>query len=710
MWDKLKEIGRKRIIFAAVTVIMVVFLVLLGPADHFCHGFYCDTVACDRIPEEDFLGSYDLSDMDYETTFVPSDRHFAGFGLWLTGMQTGDAGTLIVSTYTQKGKKIETIEIDTGEIIIGRWWMVYTSAHYKEGTRYRLTIQARDCAGVPQLLLVPDDYLSGEGQGNHLLMSYAYAKPTFSFGEKTLIFVFTFAVWCFALGGTVFDGKKRKYAEGTALFALLTALLAWNYMYGSFNENNKESFAQFQADSETLVTGVIEAESAGMPLSRYGLGRYTNVKGEMYSYQNEFKSDEEWDEGYHLFVPFILLSNNEYVREIAQPGNTIRFANGEEIGIAEVLQRDYTVQLTLAHDQILPRDKYGSLEDARFYSGGQPLPAGRLQPYVSQYGLQGKVFRHLAGFFAGDGYRESLYLLCCIAAAVVFTAIVFLLRKKYNALMAGCFYVAFLLSPWVVNFARNLYWVEFTWFLPMLVGLVCAVWIQKRFVRVACYAASFAAIAVKCLCGYEYLPVIMLGMIVFLLTDWILAMMKKDRRNILLLFRTIFIMGIMAILGFMAAICMHAAIRGEGNMTEGIRQIIASDVLRRVGGGSMNDFAADLWPSLNASVWEVLCRYFHFETEIVAGVDGTLFPVLCMTSAAILLWDYKKKRMRAEELVMYIVFFLTCISWFVLGKAHSYVHTHINFVMWYFGYIQICFYVIIRKAAGFVRKEERKET
>ena len=39
--------------------------------------------------------------------------------------------------------------------------------------------------------------------------------------------------------------------------------------------------------------------------------------------------------------------------------------------------------------------------------------------------------------------------------------------------------------------------------------------------------------------------------------------------------------------------------------------------------------------------------------------------------------------------------FLTSVSWFVLAKSHSYVHTHINFVLWYMGYVQVCLYVIV---------------
>lgn len=29
--------------------------------------------------------------------------------------------------------------------------------------------------------------------------------------------------------------------------------------------------------------------------------------------------------------------------------------------------------------------------------------------------------------------------------------------------------------------------------------------------------------------------------------------------------------------------------------------------------------------------------------------------------------------------------------------AHSYVHTHMNYVLWYFGFVQICIYILCKQ-------------
>ena len=110
-------------------------------------------------------------------------------------------------------------------------------------------------------------------------------------------------------------------------------------------------------------------------------------------------------------------------------------------------------------------------------------------------------------------------------------------------------------------------------------------------------------------------------------------------------------------------------------------------------GGDKNKFARVYWNSFDASIFEVCCKYFNFSTNIISGIPGKLFPLLSIAPLAIFAYDYRQGKLSIECLSMYIVFFLTCISWFVLAKSHSYIHTHMNYVLWYFGFVQICLYV-----------------
>ena len=356
-------------------------------------------------------------------------------------------------------------------------------------------------------------------------------------------------------------------------------------------------------------------------------------------------------------------------------------------------------------------EKNGLLKFATFLdSDGNALPKGSLNSYVSQYGLQGKIFRLvLRVLHNGELVVRLSQLMVSLFLAITVVLLCALIKKKYNILMASCFFVVFWLSPWVVNFARNLYWVEFTWFIPMVIGLFCSIHIESKKVRIISYFLTFIAILIKCLCGYEYISTIMMGLITFLLADLLQSLISKDKEKTILIFRTTFIIGTFAIIGFLSAVCMHAQLRGDGNILEGLVTIFKNDVLRRTSGADLNVFASNLWDSINASKWEVLCNYFHFNTEIIVGIPGKLFQVLCFIPLGIFMYDYSKDAMNLKNVSLYVITFLTSISWIVLAKSHSYIHTHISFVLWYFGFVQICIYIICDKFLRIVNTRRAKE-
>lgn len=318
---------------------------------------------------------------------------------------------------------------------------------------------------------------------------------------------------------------------------------------------------------------------------------------------------------------------------------------------------------------------------------------GDLMGYESQYGLQGKVICALP-------LALNMHMTLIVAKAILaflfalfITLITYELFKRYNLLFAAVFYLVCALSPWMIGYSTNVYWVECTWFLPMLVGIVCLNHIDKRAVRICSYIFMFFAIAIKSACGYEYISTIMLGGIVFLLTELTCLLIDhKDTARIKRVFLTTFFIGLSALMGFVAALLVHAYLRGQSDIYHGLRAIYFEDVLRRTYGSAdrFQDVYAD---SLNASVFRVVAHYLKFDTSLILGVSKYLFIPLIAVSFIILVMATAKKAVDKEYLVLYIWLGITAVSWFVLGKAHSYIHTSMNYVMWYFGYMQMIFYV-----------------
>jgi len=242
-----------------------------------------------------------------------------------------------------------------------------------------------------------------------------------------------------------------------------------------------------------------------------------------------------------------------------------------------------------------------------------------------------------------------------------------------------------------------------------LFGIYCANHIDSKKARILSYIGVMVSIFIKCACGYEFITTIMLSAIVFLLVDFTIAIIeRKDKKEILHLFKTIFNMGIFALVGFAVAIIIHAYIRGEGDISGGLRAIYYNDVLRRTIGGNAEMFQGEYAASLKANVIIVVLRYLLFKTPIIWGVPGFLFIPLIAISFLGLVYGIRKKVLDKKILVLYIWTGITTVSWFVLGKSHSYVHTFMNFVLWYFGYIQVMFYSLVRIGKVFIEQKAKK--
>ncbi len=319
--------------------------------------------------------------------------------------------------------------------------------------------------------------------------------------------------------------------------------------------------------------------------------------------------------------------------------------------------------------------------------------------YKSQFGLQGKIFSFL---YNKLGIQiKVLHLICSILLAIVLLNICRLLKEKYGNLFALIFYVVFLLSPWIARFADNLYWVEFTWFLPLMFCLLLYKSKSKKYILLI-----FLSVLIKCLCGYEYITTILLTSITFLIADFILN--KQERKQN---FKMLLMVGIVSLLGFIVALCMHAYIREDGNILKGIKTIYREDVMRRTISNDSSQFDnKKIKKSINASYFEVIKKYFNFKTDIIIGIDGNLFNLMCISAAIISLYKIiKNKKDAKQDFILYLIFLLGPLSWFILGKAHSYIHTHINFVLWYFGYIQICIYIVIKFILNIIKNYKKGE-
>ncbi len=310
--------------------------------------------------------------------------------------------------------------------------------------------------------------------------------------------------------------------------------------------------------------------------------------------------------------------------------------------------------------------------------------------YDSQIGIQGMIFMGITKIVSPFMSFKMIYhgfRLCCL---LLFVGVIFLiawqLKERYGSLLAVVFGSVAFLSPWTVNFAANLYWLEFTWFLPLFLGLFILNHPDKE---VLTYVLFYVSVLFKCMCGYEYLSTILMSGILFLLLEWMLH--KEERKRLL---KTVFIIGVLSVLAFLTSYLIHAYIYGSGSIGEGLKLMKVNLVERRTYGDASN-YDPAYAESMKASAFDVLRKYIGLDDQHSKKI---LFLFLSAIAALVIEFVDKDKN-RTFDLWAFVISFLAPVSWLVLAKSHSYIHTHISFVLFYVGWAQIAVYIIIKTVA-----------
>ncbi len=306
--------------------------------------------------------------------------------------------------------------------------------------------------------------------------------------------------------------------------------------------------------------------------------------------------------------------------------------------------------------------------------------------YKSQYGIQGFFYSYLyenmvkriEKLFNQD-FRFSIFVLKFFQV-IILSFILLLICLNVKKLKGNLFFfiylLSFLLSPWIIKFASNLYFFTPFLFLPMLISLMALNKIERFYYFLPLY---FLAILIKALSGYEFISTIMLSGIIFPVISLIENNHNRDS-----LIKLIFFSSIFMFLGFVIAIILHSGIRGE-DIFSGFESIFNEDILRRT------------WPvnsDNDGNLISTILRYFSIgwlHDNLFVGINGILFfPIIFFLTLYFVLKNN-------NDFLKFIAFLSLPFSWFILAKNHSFIHYHINTVLWYFGFIQFCLFIIFKK-------------
>lgn len=333
----------------------------------------------------------------------------------------------------------------------------------------------------------------------------------------------------------------------------------------------------------------------------------------------------------------------------------------------------------LMPDQIKMQETY------RLYEQSVADPTAVIvQPYRAQYGLH-------AGVMAAFGKNASLEALQLVTAGLTALVLVLLTQaylRAFDRRFALLFMLCLTIAPYFLTMARNLYWSPYLLLLPALL----AAWFyhdraarQRQWMWLALIAA---AVFLKSASNYEYLTTVtLLACAVF-----VVAPTFRGERPDLGTAARIFVA---CVVGFIAALLLHAGARGD-TLIEGLQSIWNEDIARRTYGDPALQVQTEARASLEASPFDVLRIYLYeaYPGRRTMIMPGKIFlALIALSLVGIALKGILRHPHFQRDLMTFGMFFAVPVSWLVFAKGHAYTQTHINFVLWYLGFMPALLYI-----------------
>jgi len=296
--------------------------------------------------------------------------------------------------------------------------------------------------------------------------------------------------------------------------------------------------------------------------------------------------------------------------------------------------------------------------------------------YPSHFALQGFTFAILDLVNPlPRKFRIAFYhLLASLFAAGVLVWIADILRRRFGWPAFFGFLVPIALEPMFSALAPNLYWVVGTWFVPMGFAMLLADE-DERGRRIRLIALAFLFFMARFLCGYEFTSTIIIAAAV----GCLLGVKEVPDRLRHILRDGVWIVSA-GVAAFIVAALAHAAKNGFGVILEKAANRMTGDATslqEELIFGKFISISTVLWAYLGGNYITLIKNY------------GILLALLAVYAVVTLLdgkfnWFLGPDRRKLQILALaFLASIAAPLSWFVLGKGHSFDHLPIDMILWY---------------------------
>jgi hypothetical protein len=340
--------------------------------------------------------------------------------------------------------------------------------------------------------------------------------------------------------------------------------------------------------------------------------------------------------------------------------------------------------------------------DHQYLAYFDDIPLEQYSPYLSQIGGQGMMYSALDRLIRISSTREKyeiFQLTSSILSALALTIVILWFYLEFGLTSATIVLLTTLLSQWLIVFGRNLWWSLWAFYLPMLAVMFYLRYKRTQLNLIHVGIVTGIAVFAKCFFnGYEYITTALVMMTVPFIYYSILD--RVDIRQFIKGSFTIIIGSVVAIVISVFILVLQIGV-AEGNPLSGIKHLTSTFEKRTY--GSTTDFNSEYSASLEASTLGVVRNYINgsylnirtqedgsdsSEAGSVIEIRYSYLIVSFVVMSLISLFAWKKNRsldLRQKDIALVAATWfsiLAPLSWYVIFKSHSYIHTHVNFVVW----------------------------
>ncbi|WP_158712929.1 hypothetical protein [Parabacteroides pacaensis] len=344
--------------------------------------------------------------------------------------------------------------------------------------------------------------------------------------------------------------------------------------------------------------------------------------------------------------------------------------------------------------------------------------------YYSQPGAQAFLFGLICKItgWSGDTVLNLFRWMVSFCTALAFTAFLVWVMQNWGIPTTIFTFVCLLFSQWITVYGRNLFWVLSVFYLPFLTALF---WLhryepQSKHPLLYTFLLMFSAVFIKFLfTGFEYMTTVMVMSII----PWVFyAIERRWKTKKILLNLTAACGGVLS-----AVIAGVVWLAGQysllaGSFKEGIRYILWS-FGKRAHGVPGETYDSIFQNSIDSNQWSVLSAYLNDHAFHLA--HWTNFPLwrplsIITFGFCILFFVWisyltyssptirKSKDLYKRQVALVVMLWTSLaapLSWFIIFKGHSYIHTHMNPIVWYMPFMLLGF--VLTGSTGWYLLQER---